>query len=113
MRNRINKCYHVTSKSNLLSIMRDGLHPNIPQDFGKNGDLCGVYLFKSYEDCECALLNWFGERIDDIEDETGVKYEEIILEIDASGLDLFDSAGFEYTCLEKIMPNRITLYTNK
>ena len=99
--------YHVTNKKDLSSIMKNGLEPRVPQDYGENGDIKGVYLFKTIDDAKNALMNWFGERIEEWEEETGETYNEIGLKIDLSGLDLFDSVGFEWICLEHIEPNRI------
>lgn len=59
--------YHVTNQSNLKKIMKNGLEPRVPEDFGESGDVKGVYLFKSIDDCENALMNWFGERIEEWE----------------------------------------------
>ena len=101
--------YHVTSKNNLQSILKYGLIPKIPTDYGVDGDVCGVYLFKTKEDVVNALYNWLGERIEEIEHETNRPYNEITLKIDITGLelDLFDSCDYEYTCLCKIEPKRI------
>lgn len=102
-----NFAYHVTSSKNMKSILSDGLEPRVPEDFGEKGDLKGVYLFKTYEDTENALYNWLGERIGDIEDETGEDYDEVILKINIDGLDLYDSVEYEWVCLEYISPERI------
>lgn len=99
--------YHVTSKRNLRSIMKKGLLPHVPEDYGERGDVEGVYLFKSLDDTRNALYNWFGERIEEIEEETGRPYNEVCLEVDITGLDLYDSVEYEWTCLEVIPPERI------
>jgi hypothetical protein len=101
--------YHVTSRRNLKSIMRKGLEPRIPEDYGVNGDVKGVYLFKTLDDTKNALYNWLGERIEEIEEETGKNYNEVVLKINISGLEayLIDSVEYEWTCLVKIVPSRI------
>lgn len=48
--------YHVTSKRNLRSIMKKGLVPHVPEDYGEHGDVEGVYLFKSLDDTRTALM---------------------------------------------------------
>lgn len=101
--------YHVTSRRNLKSIMKNGLEPRIPEDYGENGDTKGVYLFKTLEDTENALFNWLGERIEEIEEETGEEYDEVVLKIDISNLEdeLIDTVEYEWLCLVKIEPFRI------
>lgn len=103
--------YHVTSKNNLKSIMENGLEPRVPKDYGSDGDIKGVYLFKTRDDVENALYNWLGERIDEIEEESGEDYNEIILKINIKGLEdyLIDSVEYEWTCTTTIDPNRITI----
>lgn len=101
--------YHVTRRANLRSIKRKGIEPRVPLDYGETGDTKGVYLFKSIEDTKNALYNWFGERIEEWEEEHDKEYDEICLEIDLSGLEdyLIDSVEYEWTCTEKIEPSRI------
>ena len=97
--------YHVTRKNNLNSIYKNGLEPKVPIDYGIDGDEKGIYLFKSIDDTENALYNWFGERIKEWEDENDEQYDEIILKIDIDGLEdyLIDSVD----CTVKIDPSRI------
>ena len=103
--------YHVTSKDNLNSIMKLGLEPRVPEDYGSDGDIKGVYLFKTKDDVENALDNWLGERIDEIEEESGKDYNEVILKVDIKGLEeyLIDSVEYEWTCTTTIDPSRITI----
>jgi len=102
-----NISYHVTSKHNLDSILKNGLEPRIPTDYGMKGDTKGVYLFKTVSDAKTALYNWLGERIDEWEEETGKEYDEVLLHVDISGLECLDTVEFEWTCLDHIPPNRI------
>lgn len=101
--------YHVTSKRNIKSIMKKGLVPHVPEDYGTDGDIEGVYLFKSIEDTRNALYNWFGERIEEIEEETGRDYNEVCLEVDLTDMEgsLIDSVEYEWTCVDVIPPERI------
>lgn len=89
--------------------MKKGLEPRVPEDYGENGDIKGVYLFKTIEDTENALFNWLGERIEEIEEETGKEYDEIVLKVDISGLQeqLLDTVEYEWVCLVNIEPYRI------
>lgn len=101
--------YHVTSSKNLESILKNGLIPGVPEDYGIHGDIEGVYLFKAYEDMENALYNWLGERIEEIEEETGERYDERCLKVDISGLDGYknDSVEYEWVITTVIEPSRI------
>ena len=38
--------FHVTRRKNLNSIKKKGLEPLVPKDYGTDGDVKGVYLFK-------------------------------------------------------------------
>lgn len=102
--------YHVTNHKNIPSIMKKGLEPRVPEDFGIDGDEIGVYLFKSKDDMETALMNWMGERIEEWEEEHGEKYQEVALKIDLSKLNpenIKDSVGFEWIVKETIPPEAI------
>jgi len=101
--------YHVTRRLNLTSIMREGIEPIVPLDYGDSGDLKGVYLFKTLDDTKNALYNWFGERIEEWEEENDDRYDEVALKIDISGLEdyLIDSVEYEWTCTITITPDRI------
>lgn len=101
--------YHVTRRKNLKSIMKKGLIPSIPLDYGTNGDIEGVYLFKTIDDAKTALYNWLGERIEEWEEENDAEYDEVLLKIDISDLDsyLIDSVEYEWICTCTIQPNKI------
>jgi len=104
-----NFAYHVTSKDNLKSIMKEGLKPRIPKDYGENGDIKGVYMFKTLEDTKNALMNWLGERMEEWEEENNEIYNDITLKINIKGLkdSLYDSVEFEWISLDCIKPERI------
>jgi hypothetical protein len=38
--------YHFTNSKNLSSILKNGLEPRIPEDYGIFGDEKGIYFFK-------------------------------------------------------------------
>lgn len=101
--------YHVTRRKNLTSIKKKGLEPRIPIDYGTDGDVKGVYLFKTIEDTQNALYNWLGERIEEWEEENDKEYDEVVLKININGLEehLIDSVEYEWTCLVNIEPSRI------
>lgn len=91
--------YHLTKWSNLDSIKKYGLRPAIPVDMDTEEE--GVYLFKTEEDVEDALQNWYGDRYDDTE-------EFAILTIKTDGLRLFSTlADYEYISYETIPPSNI------
>jgi hypothetical protein len=99
--------YHVTSRKNLESIMKDGLEPRVPEDYGLDGDTKGIYLFRTKDDMGNALMNWFGERIEEWEEENGQDYDEVGLVINIKGLELIDSVEYEWISIDHISPDRI------
>ena len=99
--------FHITRKQDLDNIMSVGLEPRIPSDYGNDGDIKGVYLFKTLDDAENALMNWLGDRIEEYEDESGEEFEETLLVVDLTGLKILDTVEYEWTCLEHIKPDRI------
>jgi len=101
--------WHVTRRSNIPSIVEQGLIPKIPEDYGKHGDTKAVYLFKTPDDASTAMSQWMGDRIEDWEEEHDEEYDEIVLKVDLTGFekDLHDTVEFEWTCLRTIPPERI------
>lgn len=57
--------YHCTELKQLESIMKNGLIPQVGERSAKLGESPGVFLFPSYEDCETALYQWFGDEFDE------------------------------------------------
>ena len=91
--------YHLTKLSNLESIKKHGLRPAVPVDMDTEEE--GVYLFKTIEDAEDALQNWYGDRYGDDE-------EFIILTISTKGLRLFSTlADYEYISYEVVPASNI------
>ena len=100
--------YHVTRKELLPSIVSQGLLPQVPDDME---DIKGVYLFKSIEDMNNALMNWMGEKMDEWEEENNKLWEEIYIKVDLKDLEIYDSVEYEWTCLEVISPQRFLQIT--
>jgi hypothetical protein len=97
--NTVDYVYHLTKLSNLDSIKKHGLRPTIPVDMDTEEE--GVYVFKTKEDAEDALQNWYGDRYDDSD-------EFAILTIKTDGLRLFSTlADYEYVSYETIPPSNI------
>ncbi len=93
--------YHVTSKRNLPSIYQNGLKLNVPEDYGDSGDELGIYCFPSIEDVENALYNWLGERIEEWEEENQIEYDEIVLVLDISSLNIKKDHSVDYEIIVK------------
>lgn len=94
------KAYHVTPKSNLPSILKNGLIPTIGERSKLLETIPKVYLFPSKENLETALLNWLGEEFEDLQEDL------IILEIDLSDT-IYQKEAFELTVSEIIKPDLI------
>lgn len=65
----MNTYFHVTPISNLPSILKDGLIPQIGERSKELETEERVYLFITYEDCQTALYQWLGEEFDELEEE--------------------------------------------
>ena len=91
--------YHLTKKSNLPSIKKHGLKPSLPVDTPTDDE--GVYVFKTKQDAEDALMNWYGDRFDEEE-------EFVLLTIKTDGLQLFSTlAEFELVSYTPIPTSNI------
>lgn len=101
--------YHVTFEHHLKSIMEKGLIPQVPMDYGDNGDTKGIYFFPSIDDAKNALYNWFGQRIEEMEEENNTTYTEYLLKVDLTELEFIDNTDFfpEYIVLNTIPPSKI------
>lgn len=107
--------YHVTRRVNLPSIKKIGLEPRVPEDFGPDGDMKGVYLFKTKEDMVTGLYQWLGERIDDWEEEHEEEYDEVALKVDMSYIspeNIHDTVDYEWTVTQVIPPEAIVEIIN-
>lgn len=62
----------------------------------------GIYLFKSVESAEDALMNWLGDRLDDENEPIA------LLEIDGTGVrPISGAADFEVISGSRILPQHI------
>lgn len=100
------KFYHVTTQSNLDSIMSNGLIPSIGERSSRLGEEnSSIYLFDSKQSVEDALGNWLGEEFD--EDE-----QLVLLEVSSKDIDTVpsfegDDSSFEWTTKNAITPSNI------
>jgi len=104
--------YHITRRKNLKKIMEEGLVSKVPKDYGEEGDIEGVYLFKTLEDVKSALAQWMGERIEEWEEEYDEDYDEVLLKVDITDinyLDIIVSVEYEWVVTTKIDPSKISL----
>lgn len=63
--------YHVTLKSNLDNILKNGLIPQIGTlSQAANETMNRIYLFPTIDDMDTALSSWLGEAIDNTFGET-------------------------------------------
>lgn len=85
------KYYHITPAKNVSKILKNGLDPKKPQDYD---DEEGVYLFKTKDDVEDAMMNWLGDKFD--EDE-----ELALLEIDGNYVKRVSQGGVGYEVIAK------------
>ena len=94
--------YHVTSRSNLDSILEHGITPRTGRNAAQRGESeHAVYCFSSMEACEEALMNWLGEQFD--EDDALV-----ILTVWIDGLALQPAeVEWEVAIRESVPPERI------
>lgn len=101
--------YHVTSRRYLNAIKQNGIIPKIPEDYSENGDEVGVYCFPNLDEAENALYNWLGERIEDWEEENQMDYDECVLKIDITGLNVKEEHGIDWEIIVKdvVTPDRI------
>lgn len=58
--------FHCTPISNMESILKDGLIPQIGPRSKKLDEEAGVFLFASYEACEDALMGWLGSEFEEL-----------------------------------------------
>ena len=96
--------YHITRTENVHSIVPPngiGLIPATPTDM--EGEAKGVYLFRSIDEAEDALMGWLGERFSEDDPLT-------LLRVDSAGvgeLDTDSAAGFEAVSRTAIAPEFI------
>jgi len=57
--------YHVTKTSNVKSIMKNGLKPRVGKRSKKLNEKPSVFLFKTKDHVEDAMMNWLGDELGD------------------------------------------------
>ncbi len=93
--------FHVTPRFNVPNILREGLVPQIGANSLAAGEIRpGIYLFQNWMAAEDALLNWLGEKFEDI--------PLSVLRVHASEEFLIhEPESFEYICQVSIPPKDI------
>ena len=101
--------FHVTPISNVKSILKDGLLPQLGERSQQVEDEKeGVFMFSNYESCEHALCNWLGEEFEELEEEL------ITLKIElANEFPLEQETEWEMISRKTIDPKYISLYKNE
>lgn len=100
--------YHVTPLSNLDSILRTGLQPQIGEHSLSAGETVQVvYLFTGKENLEQAMLNWAGDMFGDEE----IAYLEIQIPLEYE--KYLRPNGFETKCEIAIPPQYIQVIDEK
>ena len=101
--------YHVTKKSNLESIKKNGLIPKIGLlAMDANESIERIYLFNNVEDMDNALMNWLGIAL---EDYFGELEEFISLKIDLpDNFPIQRTQIYESYCYETIPSNYISFF---
>ncbi len=91
--------FHVTPSENVESILSGGLVPRTGARSEKLGDH-GIFLFRSAEDAEDAVMNWMGDEFGEDEPLTLLR---VVL---SDGAETSEEA-FEVVCHEPIPANQI------
>lgn len=94
--------FHVTLVSALPSILEEGLIARIGPRADQLGEVVpAVYCFGDREAVEDGLMGWMADAFEEAD---GI----VILEIDATGLDIQKNpADFEFRLLDTLYPSRI------
>lgn len=100
--------YHVTPIVNLESILTNGLVPTIGERSSLLNEEKCIFLFKTIEALDDALMNWLGEAFDDDADLVTLK-----ISLDETKLSSRNCADYEVKCLSKIEPNFIEFFRNE
>lgn len=94
------KYYHVTLLSNLKSILKNGLVPQIGErSLEAKENKKAVYLFSSLVDAENALMNWLGDWYTDT---YGEDIPLALLEIDLDLTFPLKNGDVEYEVISEI-----------
>lgn len=91
--------YHSTPKENMESILKNGLIPQVGPRSELLDEEAVIFFFRTIDDLDNGLLNWFGELF---EDEDLVTFE---VNLDKPYFE--DCAEYEVKSLTHIQPERI------
>jgi hypothetical protein len=96
--------YHITLKSKINKIKKEGLKLSKPKDIE---DVVGIYLFKSKNDAHDAAINWYIDRFDEDEDF-------LLISINSKYvLNISDeAANYEIICLNIIQKKPLLILKN-
>ena len=96
--------YHVTLTKNVASIMKTGLKPMVGDRAQQIEGKPAVFLFKTIDDMEDAILNWLGDEFDEDESLT-------LLKVNLPPnfpVNHDKSVGYEYFTFKTIPPEYLT-----
>jgi len=101
--------FHVTPLSNVASILKNGLLPQLGERSQQLEDEKeGVFMFSDYESCEHALWNWLGEEFEELEEELMTLKIELPLDF-----PLDQKVEWELIARKTIHPKYISIYKNE
>ncbi|MFY0516589.1 hypothetical protein ACOMCU_01975 [Lysinibacillus sp. UGB7] len=100
--------FHVTPISNMDLILSVGLIPQIGERSEGVEEEALVCLFRTYEDCETALLQWLGEEFEELEEEL------VILKVQLpNDFPLIQTSEWEVVSKINIGAQYISFYKNE
>ena len=101
---KVQKFYHVTPSRNLQSIINQGLIPQIGARSQQiEGEICGIFCFKSLDDLDAAMSSWLGDLFDEDEQLSLIEVDPT----DAIMANPDDCAEFEVVFTTPIGPNNL------
>lgn len=101
--------FHVTPISNVNSILKDGLIPQLGERSQQlENEKEGIFMFSNYENCEYALCNWLGEEFEELEEELITLKIELPLDF-----PLDQEVEWELIARKTIHPKYISVYKNE
>lgn len=104
--------YFIAPAEAIGEIQKQGILPEIP-DWDEEGDnVKGVHMLKTPQDVARVLETWLGANIEYWEDANERPYNEMMLKIDITGLQLIEALGNVLISTETIEPQRIRKITS-
>ena len=101
--------FHVTPLSNVDSILKDGLTPQLGERSRQLEDEKeGVFMFSDYENCEYALYSWLGKELEELEEALMTLKVELPL-----NFPLDQEVEWELIARKTIHPKYISIYKNE